>query len=201
MIAADPTDTRERLLGHARDVYLEGGPASFSLREVARRSGVSAAAVYRHFDGKEALLAAVASYGFQVFSSYLLRALGERSPRGRLLAAGDHYGAFAVEHPRDYRFIFMTAVEDCGSSKTDALPQGAASPATFQFLVDRVKECIGAKVLAHGDPVHVAAIIWAHVHGLASLRISGHLASVGDDAAFAAFFRASTERLLVGLGP
>jgi AcrR family transcriptional regulator len=44
------TETRALLLEHARELYLEGGPAAFSLREVARRVGVSAAAVYRHFD-------------------------------------------------------------------------------------------------------------------------------------------------------
>ena len=75
-----------------------------------------------------------------------------------------------------------------------------ASP-TFQFLVDRVRECVAAEAIAPGDADETAAVIWAHVHGLVSLRLSGHLASVGDDAAFARFFRASTDRLLEGLAP
>jgi AcrR family transcriptional regulator len=180
-------------------VYLEGGPASFSLREVARRSGVSAAAVYRHFDGKEALLGAVCSEGFRIFSSYLLRALGEPTPKGRLLAAGDQYRRFALENPRDYRVIFMSTAEDLGFDRGPTTPEGTG--ATFQFLVDRTQECIAARVLAPGDAVAIAAVIWAHVHGLASLRLSGHLASAGDDVAFAKFFRTSTERLLLGLAP
>ncbi len=198
MLAADSSDTRARLLAHARDVYLEGGPASFSLREVARRSGVSAPAVYRHFDGKEALLGAVCGEGFRIFSSYLLRSLGEATPKGRLLAAGDQYRLFALENPRDYRFIFMSTAEDLGLT---AGPPTSVNSATFQFLVDRTNECIASRDLAPGDAAEIAAVIWAHVHGLASLRLSGHLAPAGDDAAFATFFRQSVERLLLGLAP
>src|SRR4051812_39557695 len=65
------TDTRALLVTAARDLFLEAGEAGFSLREVARRVGVSPAAVYRHFDGKEALIFAACTQGFAVFSSYL----------------------------------------------------------------------------------------------------------------------------------
>ena len=190
----DDPDTRARLLERAREVYLEGGPAHFSLREVARRVGVSAPAVYRHFDDKEALLAAVCEEGFRTFGSYLLRALSARSPLARLRAAGDQYLRFALDHPRDYRVIFMSAVEDLGGA-----PGSPHESPTFQFLVDRVRECMDVEVLAAGDPAEVAVAIWAHVHGLASLRLSGQLAVIGNDAAFAKFFRRSTDRLLAGL--
>lgn len=201
MVARTQTpDTRERLLEHARDLYLASGPAGFSLREVARRSGVSAAAVYRHFDGKEALLAAVCEQGFRNFASYLLRSLEEKEPFERLRAAGDRYRAFAIDNPRDYRFIFMTAADDWSTADARQRAGEQASP-TFQFLVDRVTECIRTKHLARGNATEIAAVIWAHVHGLVSLRLCGHLTAAGDDAAFARFFRASTDRLLAGLAP
>jgi AcrR family transcriptional regulator len=195
-MVAPETDTRTRLLEQAREVYLEGGAANFSLREVARRVGVSAAAVYRHYDGKDALLGAVCQEGFRTFSSYLLRALAETTPAARLRAASDYYLRFAIENPHDYRVIFMSSVEDIGlrASKSG----GPETSPTFQFLVDRVRECMDAHVIATGDATEIAATIWAHVHGLASLRLSGHLHSVGDDAAFAAFFRRSTDRLFQG---
>lgn len=197
MVADDGSTTRTRLLERAREVYLEGGAAHFSLREVARRVGVSAAAVYRHFDGKEVLLAAVCEEGFRTFSSYLLRALAEPTPMGRLRAAGDCYLRFATDHPHDYRVIFMSSVAELRPGGAKA-PLPTASP-TFQFLVDRVRECTEAGSLAHGNADEMAATIWAHVHGLASLRLCGQLDSVGDDAAFAAFFRRSTDHLLGGL--
>jgi AcrR family transcriptional regulator len=177
-------------------VYLEGGVANFSLREVARRAGVSAAAVYRHFDDKEALLAAVCEEGFRTFSGYLLRALAEKTPLARLRTAGDLYLRFAVENPHDYRVIFMSV----GLALDKIVVSRETSP-TFTFLVDRVRECIEAGDLAAGDPVEIAATIWAHVHGLASLRLSGHMDSVGDAKAFALFFRSSTDRLLQAYAP
>ena len=193
-------DTRTRLLDQARAVYLEGGTAHFSLREVARRVGISAAAVYRHFDGKEALLGAVCEEGFRTFSSYLLRALSEKTPMARLRAAGECYVRFALENPHDYRVIFMSSVDDLEGRRKPKATTRETSP-TFQFLVDRVRECMEARALERGDATEVAATVWAHVHGLSSLRLSGHLSSAGDDAAFVRFFRASTDRLLRGFAP
>ena len=194
----DGDQTKARLRDEARDLYLEEGFARFSLREVARRSGVSAAAVYRHFDDKEALLRDVCAAGFSIFSSYLLRALAARSPRERLAAAADQYLQFAVENPRDYRFIFMGAAEDYATLTPVDTTESAS---TFTFLVDRVRECMQAGVLEEDDATRVAANIWAHVHGLVSLRLSGHFARFGNDAEFAGFYHAATTQLLAGLEP
>jgi AcrR family transcriptional regulator len=196
-------DTSAQLVAAARDVFLESGPAHFSLREVARRVGVSAAAVYRHFEDKEALVFAACTQGFQVFSSYLVRALSESSPRARLLATGEQYRLFGLENPLDYRFIFMSSADELGLAEKHQ-ERRATSPmlpqdSTFRFLVDRIQECMTAGVLASADAESTAVLIWAHVHGLVSLRLSNHLGPLGDDQAFAAFYRASVERLLRSL--
>lgn len=185
--------TKERLLIAARDHYLEVGPVHFSLREVARRCEVSAAAVYRHFDGKEALLRAVCDEGFRVFASYLMESLRMPDPLSRLREAGRQYLRFGMERPRDYRVIFMS---DAPTEGEKPIPQGSPS---FQFLVDRVRECIDARVLAAAPEVDVAVSIWAHVHGLVSLRLAGQLEAVGNDDAFRALFTRSVDRLLNGL--
>src|SRR6187549_3499971 len=88
------SDTRALLVTAARDLFLEAGEPGFSLREVARRVGVSAAAVYRHFEGKEALIFAACTQGFQVFSSYLVRALAAPTALERALAACEQYRNF-----------------------------------------------------------------------------------------------------------
>jgi AcrR family transcriptional regulator len=196
---ADGDDTKARLLTEARDLYLEEGFGRFSLREVARRVGVSAAAVYRHYDGKEALLRAVCAAGFRIFSSYLLRALSAATPRDRLVLCAEQYLRFGLEHPRDYRVIFMGGAEEF-AAVTASNKLVAAEP-TFQFLIDRVRECMHARVLREGDPQATATIVWAHVHGLVSLRLSGHLARVGTDAEFARFYEQSIVRLIAALAP
>jgi AcrR family transcriptional regulator len=197
-------DTRALLVAAARDVFLEAGPGSFSLREVARRVGISAAAVYRHFDGKDGLLFAACTQGFHVFSSYLVRALSEPTPLQRLTTMSEQYRLFALENPLDYRFIFMSQADKVNPPESCAVvPNPSALPqdTTFRFLVDRVRECMEAGVLASDDAERVAVMIWAHVHGVMSLRLSGHLDSMGDDAAFSAFYRASMQRLVRALGP
>lgn len=188
--------TKERLLAEARDLYLEVGPAEFSLREVARRAKVTAAAVYRHYDGKDALLGAVCEEGFRVFASYLMASLGKPKPIERMRAMGAQYLRFASERPRDYRVIFMSDPLVGHHPPTPESPDPA-----FQFLVDRVRECIDAKVFKRADALEVAVTIWAHVHGLVSLRLEGHLSPLGDDRAFAAFFTRSTDHVLDGLSP
>jgi AcrR family transcriptional regulator len=195
----DGDQTRAKLLAEARDLYLEQGFVSFSLREVARRIDLSAAAIYRHYDGKEALLRAVASEGFRIFSSYLLRALDCKSAEARLKRSIEEYLRFALENPRDYRFIFMSSVDD--RAAVVASPADHERAPTYQFLIDRVNECMQSRVLDKGNPEVVATVIWAEVHGLVSLRLSGLLARVGNDEQFTRFFHNATAHLFVGLMP
>ncbi|MES1176418.1 MAG: TetR/AcrR family transcriptional regulator [Myxococcales bacterium] len=192
-------DTQALILTAARDLFLEAGVARFSLREVARRVGISPAAVYRHFEHKEALILAACTQGFQIFSSYLVRALAASTPLSRLLAAGEQYRAFGLENPLDYRFIFMSPAEEVCPPPDPEVAPDLPQYSTFRFLVDRVSECMATGALKAGDPEPVALYIWAHVHGLVSLRLSAHLGWLGDEQAFAEHYRASVARLLSGL--
>jgi AcrR family transcriptional regulator len=196
----DGDQTRARLIAEARDLYLEEGLGRFSLREVARRAGISAPAIYRHYEGKEALLREVCSQGFRIFALYLARALDEKRPRERLVRAGKEYLRFALENPRDYRFMFMSAAEDVAAMQP--VRRADDPDPTFQFLVDRVDECIQARVLKRGRTAPATArYIWAFVHGMASLRLSGLLEEAGDAAHFAAYYATALDQLLDGLAP
>jgi AcrR family transcriptional regulator len=166
------------------------------LREVARRADVTAAAVYRHFDGKDALLGAVCAEGFRVFASYLMTALAKPKPRDRMRAAIAQYLRFALERPRDYRVMFMSEP----AFRRDVAPPTLRAPdPSFQFLVDRVTECQAEKILRKGDARELALSIWAHLHGLVALFSSDLLPL--DVRAFAAFYERSTDDFLRGLAP
>jgi AcrR family transcriptional regulator len=188
--------TRARLLREARDLYLEDGFGRFSLREVARRAEVSAAAVYRHFENKEALLGEVCQAGLQVFYGYLVRALSAPTPLERLGATSTQYLRFGLENSRDYRVLFMGGAQEFQSAAT-ARQQGPHP--TFQFLVDRIRECMAGGVLKVGEAQEVATVVWAHAHGLVSLRLAGQLERVGDDAAFAGLYHRAMQQLVEGL--
>lgn len=191
--------TRETIVVAARDLFVEAGLARFSMRKVAGRAGISATAIYRHFDDKEALLMAVLEHGFEVFGGYLFNSLGAASALGRLTDAGVAYMHFGLENPGYYRMMFMSSCADLGFEDMPENNQEKLAP-TFMFLVDRVRECIADGVFRDADPVELAAMIWSHVHGMTSLYLSDSLHPViRDRAAFEAFYRGSLDRLYQGL--
>lgn len=195
------TGTRERLLACARDIYLGEGLVGLSMRKVAQQAGVSATAIYRHFESKEALVAAVCEEGFALFARYLWRGLQADGARERLRATGTGYLRFALEQTPYYRVIFMSQTDALGYTEMPETVRRKASP-TFQFLVDRVRECIDAGVLLDTDPTELAATIWSHSHGLVSLYLNGNLRlHVPSEREFEEFFQRAQDRLVRGLSP
>lgn len=164
--------TAHRVLENARDLFVERGAAGVTMRAVASRSGVSAMAIYRHYANRDALLKAVVAQGHGVFLAYLQRALGEATPWARFETAGRQYLRFALDHPRDYAVLFMTSAHLEGRGKGARTWQEAA---TFRFLVDRIRECADAGLLAAPDAEAAALTIWAQVHGLVSLYLAEKL--------------------------
>jgi AcrR family transcriptional regulator len=176
------SDQREQILSSACDLYLKHGLDSFSMRKLARAVGVTAPAIYRHYDGREAVLADVLREAHQVFSRYLYRALGAPTPIERFFGAGEGYLAFVVEHPRWYG-IMHTAPEHLGM---DEFPEDieAMQAAIHQFWIDRVRECMQAGILKDGDPAEASITMWAHAHGMVQLYHEGCrlMAGVATDA-------------------
>src|ERR1700709_2099096 len=81
-------DLRDALIGAALEILEEGGLAALSLREAARRAGVSPMAPYRHFADKEALLAGVAAVGFERFADALRQGDTQPGAQEALIAQG-----------------------------------------------------------------------------------------------------------------
>ena len=179
------TDTRRQILEEAREVFLQEGLAGLSMRTVAERVGVSATALYRHFDDKDALLATMLGEAFASFGSYLGRALGGRTPLARFRLTGEAYFDFALDHPRDYELMFLTNCADLGFKRISKEIDERSRP-TFEFLVERVEECMQKRVFVRRDPREVALYAWSTVHGTASLWLLGQLREVMNLAAFRA---------------
>lgn len=195
----EPSDTRGRILSVASELYAREGLAGLSMRRVAEGVGLTAPAIYRHFKDKEALLSALCEEGFRLFGAYLWESLGEPTPEARLARTGVGYLRFALEQSRYYQVIFMAPAEELGFAR---LPEHNRSRFTssFQFLVDRVKECMDSGSLAQGEPVDAALSIWAHVHGLVSLRLVGHLSHLPQQQ-FIELYHRSVQRMLTGMRP
>ena len=176
-------------------MLIAGGLEGLSMRKLAKRVGVTAPALYRHYESKEMVLVDVVGEAFKVFAQYLSRALEGRTPMERFSLSGRSYLAFAMEHPRYYELLH-TAHEMMGH---DALPHEATDHACAagQFLVDRVREGMESGMLKAGPPETVARTIWAHAHGLISIYHRGLLRM--DEGDFRRLFLESSWRLMEGL--
>lgn len=198
MTPTPPDDTALRILACARDLFVAEGLAGVSMRKVAAAAGLSATAIYRHYQDREALLFALAEEGFRRFTGYLMAGLEGADPRDRLLRTGEGYLRFALDNPDYYRVIFLSDTA-CFHRLADQVTT-RFSP-SFQLLLDRVRECQEAGVLRAGEPRGLALIIWAQCHGLVALWLDRHLASLSEPKAFAAFFRDAVQSTVDGLHP
>lgn len=164
--------TRSVLLDVAGRLLEEGGIGAVTLRAVGERAGVSRQAPYNHFADKATLLSVLAA-------RYLGR-LGERmagaaerageDPFGRLEAMMGAYVRFALESPSRYRLIGR---EMSASPHREVYEANRALHARF---VGAVGACQEAGELPGGDPIELAAILFAATHGAVELTLSGHAA-------------------------
>lgn len=182
------SSARQDILDEARDLFVSDGAVAVTMRGVAARVGVTPMALYRHFESREALLAALVEQGHATFLTYLNRSLAQPTPRERLIAASRHYLAFALEHPQDYAVMFM---EPAAPVAGRAPRQAWQDVATFRFLVDRIRDATAAGAMQTDDVEAAAITIWAQVHGLVSLYLAGKLPM--DRRAFAAAFARTVE--------
>ncbi len=186
---------RDRILSAACDLLVNGGLDGLSMRKLATRVGVTAPALYRHYESKESVLVDVVGEAFKVFAQYLYRALDGRTPVERFRLTGRSYLAFALEHPQYYALLHA-AHEIMGN---EALPHEATDHASAagQFMVDRVREGMECGMLKAGPPETVARTIWAHAHGLVSIYHRGLFRI--EEAEFRDLFLESGWRLMEGL--
>ena len=160
-------DLRPALLRAAARFLEREGPAALSLRELARRAGVSHNAPYRHFADREALLEALCVEGFRLLGEALARSSGR--------ATGEAYVSFALEQPQRFRLMFGGHVP---FARHPALAEAAVQP--YQALLEAFRQQSSI-----ADPEKAAAAAWSLVHGLAHLLLDGHFVRPdGDRAAF-----------------
>ena len=157
----------------------ERGVEGYSLREVARRAGVSPAAPAHHFGDAGGLLAAVATLAYDELTAALEagNVRGGDDPVARLREQGIGYVGFALRYPGRFNLMFRTSLE-----RTDALQHSAN--AAFEALHDGVRDLYG---VARGAELalaqqHALLAIWSVVHGFAHLAAAGqfnHVAPAG----------------------
>jgi AcrR family transcriptional regulator len=168
-------DLHRAIVNAALEVLSETQSTEFSLRELARRAGVTHNAPYKHFADKRELLAAVSAVGFDLLAQRLTAAMQDHTgPRPRLFAIARDYVRHGVENPALYRLMFggyltgpaddRPPIEIAAAEKTKALLAEAIAQGALGRPVPRTsrnERKIAAAIL----------IFWSLMHGLTLLLV------------------------------
>ena len=154
---------REEIVDAATALLAETGEiGALTLRAAARRVGIAATSIYLHFPDLDSLTEAAIERAFDEFDAARdAAALGLTDPRSVLFARARAYCRFALDNPGLYRVMFDVE-----------RPASERGQASFQTLVHTIQRCQSAGLTQEADTTGVAALLWAGLHGLASLRIN-----------------------------
>jgi AcrR family transcriptional regulator len=165
-------DLRRALLDASLALVDEVGIEGLSLREVARKAGVSHNAPYHHFPDRASLLAAISEEGFARLAREMAAARAAApDARARLEACGLAYIRFAFGSPARFKLMF----------RPELAPTAAGSPAArsaataLETLTGAIIDAQAAGLAPAGDPEPLVLTAWSAVHGLASLWLDGPL--------------------------
>src|SRR5215467_11452982 len=152
----------------------EHGVSGVSLRDVARRAGVSHGAPAHHFGSKAGMLTAFATTGYELLEEIVIAEVTVAKPidcAAELAALGQGYVRFAIAHAAHFEVMFRPDLLDIHDPAFVA-----ASDRAYALLTATIERCRAAGRL-HGRSVDVVAVsAWSIVHGLAALWLSGRLA-------------------------
>jgi len=185
---------RDQILAAVLDVVRAEGWTSISMRRVADRTGITATALYRYFDGKDALVGAAVDVALAALMSRVaLASLDASSGEGRLWASLEEIRGFAVDEPDLYAFIFFSHDPARGAASSEPAP-------TNNRLMDALETQVAGWISESGassEAAEVAAVVAAQAHGLVLLWRRGRFENTE---AFADFYRKAFWILLAGIG-
>ncbi|HEY4344800.1 MAG TPA: helix-turn-helix domain-containing protein [Parvibaculum sp.] len=175
-----PAERRSQIIDAARALFAEGGLDKVSMRNIARRVGITQAAIYQHFEDKEAILFAIAEGFFtQMLERSEAAAQEIECPIERLRQSMYGYIESGLAHPEEYRLVFMTHAP--GLKRQGGHRPGPCLAPSIQLskgqlayahMQDQVRDLVASGLIRKGDPEAIAEAIWAAGHGVVSLLIT-----------------------------
>lgn len=162
---------RQALVEAALDLIRDRGPTGFTLSEAAKKAGVTPAAVYRHFEGRDELIAECALQGYGIFGDLMEHAYenGQPSALAAFERTGRAYLAFARKHPGHYVAMFESGIS---IQRTSELYHSATKA---MRVLEKAAEGLAEKIPEDKRPPAqmVSAHIWAMSHGVVELFARG----------------------------
>jgi AcrR family transcriptional regulator len=170
-------DLKEACIDEAFRIIEDSGIEKLSLREVARRLGVSHQAPYKHFSSRDHIIAEVLARSFDEFAAFLENRPRASDARADLCNMGLRYMDYARKHPLKYRLMFNTPLPD----PTHHPNMMRNAQRAFSLLRDRLSD-MPLRTLHDGvrpPATQDALFVWSTLHGLASILQSDVLHTLG----------------------
>jgi AcrR family transcriptional regulator len=162
---------REELCRVATQLFAERGYEGVTMRTLAKQVGCSPMTPYRYFKSKEEIFAVVRAAAFNRLSDACERATRESDNLLHTAAATSWaYLHFAMDEPHAYRIMFELSQPDDAAYKE----LGDAVEMSRHFMHAPLQTLVDEGILA-GDPVLLANVFWAGIHGVILLQLSGKL--------------------------
>lgn len=161
-------ETYRSIVAAARSVLAESGNGDFSMRAVAKRAGVTAGAIYRHFRNREELIDHVVAESLATYELELTQAIASE-PVGsfaRVVAMGRKYIEFSRAHPEEFKVLFSPTRKR--PRRLSELPGRAG----FDVLRRCVADAMASGEMRGGDPELTAFFLWSRVHGIVLLLLA-----------------------------
>ncbi|MEL7343888.1 MAG: TetR/AcrR family transcriptional regulator [Pseudomonadota bacterium] len=163
---------RQALVDAALALIETKGPTGFTLSEAAKQAGVTPAAVYRHFEGRDDLIAEAARQGYEIFADLMEYAYetGQPSAMASFEATGRAYLAFARRHPGHYVAMFESGIS------VNRTPDLAAVSARASGVLEKSAAELSEHIPPEKrpPPQMFSAHIWAMSHGVVELFARGN---------------------------
>lgn len=171
--AHKPRDLKEDCVAEAMAIIASDGVEKLSLREVARRLGVSHQAPYKHFSSRDHILAEVVARAFADFARRLDAAVKTADPEGDMGGMGLAYLDYAHNHPLEYRLMFGTPLPNV-DEHPEMMRQAKHA---FALLREALRQKARQKGFEKTDDAITldALFIWSGLHGLSSILTSSVL--------------------------
>jgi AcrR family transcriptional regulator len=171
-------DLKKEILTAARELFTEKGWESTSIRNIAEKIEYSPATIYLYYKDKNEIIFDLHREGFRLLVNYLDVLQGVNNPFERLKAMGRAYIRFALENQDTYKLLFvmeepMQHVDSCATMDWDE------GDKAFNLLMNTVQECQKQGYFTKLQAANLSFVIWSTMHGLCTLRSSGHLGHVG----------------------
>jgi AcrR family transcriptional regulator len=192
-------DLKRVILDAARELFATENYKNVSIRRIAEKIEYSPGSIYLHFKDKDEILDSLAEEGFRLLGDKL-ETIKNRDPLEHLRQAARAYLDFATDQPHYYRIMFELG-DSFHTLSGDYQAKQTQSQRAYQIILNAVRTAVSAGDLSKQiDESFATHILWAEMHGIASLALAGRLGLLPEEDR-QSFFDTAIDAVLCGISP